>query len=99
MSFNGIGRIWLDGGASTWVWMVRDTIYKTDYGAQWIMPHPEMNTGWFPNFGTAKFQVDHFQKEVFFSADTGQQYVTYYAFVTNVGRMSVLFSLQGGGNV
>lgn len=99
MAFNGIGPFFLASGESTWLWIVRDAVFLTDYGAQWIMAHPEMNTGYYPQFGTAEFQVDHQRKKIFFSADTGGQYVTYSCLVTNVGGMSTFFSAQGGGNV
>lgn len=99
MAFNNVSLFSLAAGNSVWVWVTRGGVFQTDYGAQWIMAHPEMNTGWYPEFGTAKSQVDHFQKEVFFSANTGGQYVTYRCLVSNVGSMSTKFSLQGGGNV
>jgi hypothetical protein len=99
MAFNGLGRMSLKAGYQTWVWMVRDDVFLTDYGAQWIMPHAEMNTGYYPDFGTCILQVDHHQKEVRLQADTGGTYVTYHCLITNVGNKDAIFSIQGGGNV
>jgi|BarGraIncu00222A_1022003.scaffolds.fasta_scaffold231059_1 hypothetical protein len=99
MAFNGVGLVFLNSGAATWAGVNENVPYNSDNGAQWIMAHPEMNKGFFPQFGTAIFQVDQFQKQIDFSADTGEQYVTYWTFVTNAGAMNTFFSMQGGGNV
>ena len=92
MSFSGVGRIYLKAQADIWVFYDVDDFWR-DRGAQWIMAHPEIDTGYYPQYGTAEFEVDHHRKQIYFDSGMGQQYVTYVVHVTNVGQMDTYFRI------
>lgn len=96
MAFN-VGPFFLKAGQSVWLTLTLGA--SEDHGAQWIMATPELDTGTFPQYGFAAFQVDQHIKQCFYSSDTGDKYFSYACLVTNAGSFDTFFNGQGGGNV
>src|SRR5262245_45735217 len=97
MAFNGDGLFYLAAGQQMWVthWY---GVAEEDHGAQWIMAHAELNTGSYPQFGYAPFEVGNFRKNVLLDPSSGT-HVSYGVLVKNVSEMNTYFSIQGGGNI
>jgi hypothetical protein len=98
MAFNNIGRLTLGPGEGMEVEICWDPNHGHDQGAQWIGAHPfqdHEDLGITFMVPAALMVTD--QTKVRQRSHSGRNFTSYKATIVNVGRETVLFSLQGGG--